>query len=118
MELMVRDTEKTRDLIGGGDSGLNQERSLFAVSLVIGGCPKRGAVGHVGNRVGFDNSFADRIPPDLTWMPIDETFRHRGFRKLMYIKPLLDDLVGIGGMNRAIRTAMPYGKPWPRTSMV
>jgi len=54
-----------RNVIRGRDSRLDQERAFGAVALVIVADPKRGAVGHIGDGVGFDNGFAIGVPPDL-----------------------------------------------------
>src|ERR1700681_246878 len=45
--------KEIRNVIGGRDSRLDQERALGAVSLVIVTHAKRSAMGHIGDTVGF-----------------------------------------------------------------
>ena len=106
--------EEIRDVIGRGNSRLDQERALRAVAFVIVGDAERRAMGHVGDGVGFDDGFAIGIPPDLARIAVDDAFRHRRRRQVMHVEPLLDDLVGIGRVDGAIGAAMPHRKLRPR----
>ena len=69
--------------------------------------PERRAVSHIGDGVGFHDGFAIGIPPELAGIAVDGGLRHRCGRQLMHVEPLLDDLVGIGGVDGAVGAAMP-----------
>ncbi len=58
-------------------TGLDQASAGAFAALVIVGNAERGAVGHVGDSVGFDNGFAILIPPDLAGIAMDDALRHR-----------------------------------------
>src|SRR5882672_7552902 len=107
-----------RNVIRGRDSRLDQERSFGAVPLVIVADPKRGAVGHIGDGVGFDNGFAIGVPPDLAGIAVDVSLRYRRRRQLVHVEPLLDDFIGVRGVDGAIGAAMPHRKFWPWAAMI
>ena len=108
------EAEEIRDVIGRRNSRFDQERALRAIALVIVTDPERRAVGHIGDGVGFDDGFAIRIPPDLAGIAVDIGLGHRRRRQLMHVEPLLDDLVGIGGIDGAVGAAMPDRQFRPR----
>src|SRR5712691_2105680 len=107
-----------RNVIRGRDSRLDQERAFGAVPLIIVANPKRGAVGHIGNGVGFDNGFTIGVPPDLAGIAVDVSLRHRPRSQLAHVEPLLDNLIGVRGVDGAIGAAMPHRKLWPWALMI
>jgi len=79
---------------------------------------KRRAVGHVGDGIG---SIDWSHPPRSTRPGGDgrrRSLRHRRRRQIMHIEPLLDDLVGVGGVDGAIGAAMPNRELRPRSFMI
>src|SRR6516225_777622 len=96
-----------RNVVRGRNAHFDQECALHTVPLAVFSGSEWCPMGHVGDGIGFHDRFAICIPPDLMRIPVDGALRHWCRRQLMHVEPLLDDFVSIGGIDRAIRAAVP-----------
>ncbi len=73
---------------------------------------------HVVDDIGFHQRFAVGVPPGLSRVAVDDRLGHGLCRKIVQVEPLLDDLVGIAGIDGAVGAAVPHRDPRPGSAMV
>src|SRR5512144_3229758 len=103
------------NVIGGGNSHLEQKRSGGATLVIVWSHGERGTVRHGRDRVGLDQILTLRIAPDLTRITVYGLVQRRRGRKPMHIGPLLDDLARVGRYHGCVHAAVPHAYPRPRS---